>query len=460
MGPSARQPSHRPVPAWRYVAAGGAISSILVVFGGGGAVAYADDRAPSAVDSGSRDSPSSTDRSEDTSPREPVRESSSSQTEAAATDPDDAEGSDESPRTEDVALPSEETDTPTDSPVESSPAIPDDVSPGENPTIDRPVEDTGSGTETNSSTPVSESPSGATATTTVSTADDAAAGITADPVSTDAPSVSVPAGDPAPASVADSAPAAVDAPIAPAVEANNVVSVAVPAIVTTVPLVSVTAAIAPPSLLQWFVLLTWAQLQWLIQQQLSGSAVTPALSRLGAADSRLMGAGLPNPSTTAFLPTQFPWLRTTLDALQGMRLLGLPIDPAMLQRTSTTLVAETATLPAFVKALTDQVSARSGRQLGAPCVGTFIRSVSIWALFTAAALGIFGMISMTGLGTMVGFRQAKAGYALRAAGLARFSGPGPLGIVRDAGFVQIGLRRSSAEPPRLRVIAAHLRDSA
>ncbi|WP_162938472.1 hypothetical protein [Mycobacterium kyogaense] len=457
MGRPALQSSKCTVPAWRYIAAGGAISSILVVFGGGGAVAYADDRAPNSVDSGSRDSPSITDRSEHTSLREPGTESLlRSDTEPETTDPDDTDVAGESPRIEDAALPSQEEDTSTDSTVDSPPEVPEDVTPEDVPSIDPPAEATESGTATNSSTTAPDSSSGSVPVATAST---------------DASSTSTPAVEPASvvsappvlqnAPVVENAPATGDAPISPAAEPTTAVSVPISAAVTTVSLVSVTAVVAPPSILQWFVLLTWAQLQWLIQQQLSGSAVTPILNRLGIADPRLISAVYPSPSSTASLPTQFSWFTTTLDALQGMRSLGLPIDPALLQRTSATLAAaEAAKLPAIVKALTDQVTARSGLQPGLPCVGTFIRNVSIWALFTAAALGLFGMVSLTGLGTMVGFRQAKAGYALRAAGLARFSGPGPLGIVRETGFVQIGSRRSSAEPARLRAVASHLRDSA
>lgn len=461
MGRPALRSSTCTVPAWRYIAAGGAISSILVVFGGGGAVAYADDRAPNSVDSGSRDGPSIADRSEHTSLREPGTESlSPSHTEAETTEPDDTDGSGEYPRIEDAAPPSQEEDTSTDSTVDSSPAVPEDVTPEDVPSIDPPAEATESGTATNSSTTAPDSSSGsvpvATATTTAPTADDA--GITTPAVEPASVVSTPPVVQNAP--VVENAPATGDAPILPAAEPAIAVSVPIPAAVTTVPLVSVTAAVAPPSILQWFVLLTWAQLQWLIQQQLSGSAVTPVLNRLGIADPRLISAVYPNPSSTAFLPTQFSWFTTTLDALQGMRSLGLPIDPALLQRTSATLAAEAAKLPGIVMALTDQVTARSGLQPGLPCVGTFIRNVSIWALFTAAAIGLFGMVSLTGLGTMVGFRQAKAGYALRAAGLARFSGPGPLGIVRERGLVQIGSRRSSAEPARLRAVASHLRDSA
>jgi hypothetical protein len=222
------------------------------------------------------------------------------------------------------------------------------------------------------------------------------------------------------------------------------------------------AAAAPPGILQWFVLLTWFQLQWLMQwqQQLPGSNATPVVNRFDAGDPRLMSAMLEDPLTTAFLATQPPWLRATLGDLQAMPFLDLPTGHALLQNISMTLAAETASLPAIAKAVTEQLSSPVRFHVDSPCVSTLIRSVSVWALFTAAALGLFGILSMTGFGVTVGFRQAKAGFALQACGLARFTGPGPLGVVRDAGFVSLRSPRSSSGPPRLRVVGRDLKDTA
>jgi hypothetical protein len=43
----------------------------------------------------------------------------------------------------------------------------------------------------------------------------------------------------------------------------------------------------------------------------------------------------------------------------------------------------------------------------------------------------------------IGYRQAKAGFVLRTAGIARFARPGPLGVVRPGALVVVrpgGLR--------------------
>jgi hypothetical protein len=46
-------------------------------------------------------------------------------------------------------------------------------------------------------------------------------------------------------------------------------------------------------------------------------------------------------------------------------------------------------------------------------------------------------VILTLAGVRIGYRQAKAGFALRAAGIARFAGPGPLGVVRSGSLVVV-----------------------
>ncbi|BBX68645.1 hypothetical protein MPSYJ_21060 [Mycolicibacterium psychrotolerans] len=501
------------MPDWRYEAVGGAVFLILMVMAGGGAIANANAGADTSDVTGpsTRHSYSIADRSDSTSPQEAQRSSLTSQTETTVGEADDADGSDKRPPTDESALtpadpPSSEspnsssatTDTPViedqDNPITDSnppaqdngPAAEVDPPPDpsittpdtlpvpveDNPTTDAnpPARDNGSATDPNSSTPEAVSPSESIASETViATAemtDDSAAGTTTPADSTITVSLPTPADDLASAASVFSAVKSVAAtlvqPALPAFESSTVAPVPVTEVPVTVPLVSATTAFAPVGTLQWFVLLTWFQLQWLMQwqQQLNGWDATPGLRRLDARDTQLMSALLQHSLTPAYLATQFPWLRTTLGAPAAMPRIDLPIDHAFLQQISMTLAAEAASLPAIAEAVTNHVRSHLGFPLDSPCVSTFIRSVSVWALFTAAALGLFGMISLTGLGVTVGFRQAKAGYALQACGLARFTGPGPLGVVREAGFVDIRSRRSSAGPPRLRVVGTDMRDSA
>ena len=62
--------------------------------------------------------------------------------------------------------------------------------------------------------------------------------------------------------------------------------------------------------------------------------------------------------------------------------------------------------------------------------GELLLPVSLWALAAGALPGAGGFVIITRAGVRVGYRQAKAGFALRTTGIAHFARPGPLGIVR------------------------------
>ena len=70
---------------------------------------------------------------------------------------------------------------------------------------------------------------------------------------------------------------------------------------------------------------------------------------------------------------------------------------------------------------------------------------SLWALATIALPGAAGLVILTAAGVRVGYRQAKAGFAVRAAGTARFASLGPLGVVRPGLLVVV-------RPRALRVV--------
>jgi hypothetical protein len=63
--------------------------------------------------------------------------------------------------------------------------------------------------------------------------------------------------------------------------------------------------------------------------------------------------------------------------------------------------------------------------------------VSLAALALIALPGAGGLITLTAAGVRIGYRQAKAGCALRAAGIAGFARPGALGVVHSGSLVVI-----------------------
>jgi hypothetical protein len=72
---------------------------------------------------------------------------------------------------------------------------------------------------------------------------------------------------------------------------------------------------------------------------------------------------------------------------------------------------------------------------------------SLWALAAAALPGAGGLAILTATGVRIGYRQAKAGFVVRAAGIARFTGPGPLGVVRSGTLVVVRPRASRVVRP-------------
>jgi hypothetical protein len=75
------------------------------------------------------------------------------------------------------------------------------------------------------------------------------------------------------------------------------------------------------------------------------------------------------------------------------------------------------------------------------------RSPALAALLLAALPGLGGLLVLTGAGTRLGYRQAKAGIALQTAGIARFARSGPLGVVRSGSLVHVRPRASRVARP-------------
>ena len=79
--------------------------------------------------------------------------------------------------------------------------------------------------------------------------------------------------------------------------------------------------------------------------------------------------------------------------------------------------------------------------------------VSLAALAALALPGVAGLLIVTAAGMRIGYRQAKAGVALRTAGMARFAPAGtvPLAAVRSGSLVVIRPRALHVVRPKLSV---------
>jgi hypothetical protein len=69
--------------------------------------------------------------------------------------------------------------------------------------------------------------------------------------------------------------------------------------------------------------------------------------------------------------------------------------------------------------------------------GALVITASLSAMVAAALPGLVALLIPTVAGVGVGYRQAKAGIALRASGMARFAGSGPVGIVRSGSLIAL-----------------------
>jgi hypothetical protein len=90
----------------------------------------------------------------------------------------------------------------------------------------------------------------------------------------------------------------------------------------------------------------------------------------------------------------------------------------------------------------------NARSLFEHMVSAVLVPASLTALAALALPGIGGLLVISAAGIRVGYRQAKAGLALRAAGIARFAGSGPLGVVRTGSLIVLHTRTPRASRPR------------
>ncbi|WP_156525947.1 hypothetical protein [Mycobacterium adipatum] len=95
-------------------------------------------------------------------------------------------------------------------------------------------------------------------------------------------------------------------------------------------------------------------------------------------------------------------------------------------------------------------------------VSTLLVPISIAALAAVALPGVGGLLVICALGIRIGYRQAKAGWAIRVAGIARFAGSGPMGVVRSGSMITLHTRRPSADraPGRLALVDRSLEKAA
>ncbi len=154
-----------------------------------------------------------------------------------------------------------------------------------------------------------------------------------------------------------------------------------------------------------------------------------------------------------------------------------PLTEAPLWSAPSLTTAEAPTLPAVTAPMSHRTAPLPEAPLGvsgltasgAPesfldrAVSTLLVPVSIAALAAVALPGVGGLLIICALGIRIGYRQAKAGWAVHVAGIGRFAGSGPLGVVRSGSMVALHVSRGTRaekKKPALRVIDGSLERAA
>ncbi|MCF6385952.1 hypothetical protein L2K20_03110 [Mycobacterium sp. MBM] len=158
------------------------------------------------------------------------------------------------------------------------------------------------------------------------------------------------------------------------------------------------------------------------------------------------------PSTTLSAPVDLPaLLLPSAAAIPLAAPAPAPAAPAPAPATPVSVqwTAPVSTAPLGVSGLTASGAPESFLDRA---VSTLLVPLSIATLAAVALPGVGGLLVICALGIRIGYRQAKAGWAIRVAGIARFAGSGPMGVVRSGSMIALHNRRPAASrtpAPRL-----------
>ena len=192
------------------------------------------------------------------------------------------------------------------------------------------------------------------------------------------------------------------------------------------------------------------------------TGVEPVVDAWGRIDSAALSA-----SVHAWVASELP-LRWAFAGIPGMPVADIATGVAPLGGTAASIfaamtpVGEASSLPGLAQSFFRPASSEllltgSLSGLAAPSGGVAglmilnaagVLPISLAALAALALPGAGGLTILTAAGVRVGYRQAKAGFAVRTAGIAGFARPGPLGVVRSGSLIVVRPRALRVVRPR------------
>jgi hypothetical protein len=150
--------------------------------------------------------------------------------------------------------------------------------------------------------------------------------------------------------------------------------------------------------------------------------------------------GPPMPPPPLILPTSGIW---------GVPSLGQVAPPPALGSIATMSLSQELSLSGMASPAPEAVSPPDALSILGHAVSALVIPASLSALAAIALPGVGGLLIVCAAGVRLGYRQAKAGLALRATGIARFAGSGPLGVVRSGSLVALRPRAARGVRPEV-----------
>jgi hypothetical protein len=184
-----------------------------------------------------------------------------------------------------------------------------------------------------------------------------------------------------------------------------------------------------------------AQLPSDIYSLMNIAAMNATVIDAGASDA----AGLATAAGAAIAPPTSPSLAQILPipGIDGAPLLGNVTKPAMLGGIAAVGLRQDLSLSGTAPLATAGAGPTTMLSLLEHTVRAVLAPASLSALAAIALPGLGGLLIICAAGMRVGYRQARAAFAVRSTGIARFARQGPIGIVRSGSMVALHPRSAA-----------------
>jgi hypothetical protein len=159
------------------------------------------------------------------------------------------------------------------------------------------------------------------------------------------------------------------------------------------------------------------------------AGVQPVVGGVGGSHGRGLSAAA-GASVASRLPLGLPLAGISGPPLAGVSSLPVTDEPTGVATLDVIALGRASAVSGMVSVAPDAAFSIGAGSSFRHVLGELLLPVSLWVLAAGALPGAGGLVILFATGARLGYRQAKAGVALRTTGIAHFARPGPLGVVR------------------------------